>query len=185
MKKKKKVAFIVNSEKNDSSFDSELKNGSEQWTMFIKVVAAHIDPVLASILYATEFLQFDVEQKVVRVATLKKFILFQDLFVEQKKIYQEYLDRIFGFQTMLLVEFTNVAEPKKIEFKIIDSDATHKVQQESPKRVLRKESRSLEKSVDGLLDISDIKKWQVTHALLEHFGGTVREIIKDTDGFDA
>ena len=35
------------------------------------------------------------------------------------------------------------------------------------------------------IDITDEKKWKLTHKLLEHFGGTVREIIKDSNEFDA
>ena len=35
------------------------------------------DPVLASILYATEFVQFDKSQKIIRISTLKKFVLLK------------------------------------------------------------------------------------------------------------
>ena len=44
------------------------------WEMFVRAVAAHVDPVLASMLFATEFVSFDQTQKIVRVATLKKFV---------------------------------------------------------------------------------------------------------------
>ena len=130
-------------------------------------------------LFATEMLHFDPAQKIVRVATLKKFVLFQDLFIEQKKNYQEYLDRIFGFQTILVVEFINVAEPKKA----VVVQNTKNVEQP----VMRKHeaTKSLNVEKQRSLDVSDQKKWKVTHALLEHFGGTVKEIIKDTHEFDA
>lgn len=152
---------------------------STQWEMFVKVVAAHVDPVLASMLYATEVLHFDSTQKIVRVATLKKFILFQDLFIEQKKIYQEYLDRIFGFQTVLVVEFINVAEPKKAV--VVQNTKNF----EQPEMRKHEATKSLNVENQRSLDVSDHQKWKVTHALLEHFGGTVKEIIKDTHEFDA
>lgn len=148
-----------------------------QWEMFVKAVAAHVDPVLASMLFATEFQEFDQAKKIVRVATLKKFILFQDLFIEQKKIYQEYLDRVFGFQAMLVVEFNKTAALPKMVQQVPLIDRSISQPQVSVKNYTAEKQRSL--------DVSDIKKWKITHALLEHFGGSVKEIVKDTHEFDA
>lgn len=194
MKKKNKFGVITRSDSAVASGLNAAQDNGEQWDMFVKVVVAHVDPVLASMLYATKFLQFDTAQKVVRVATLKKFILFQDLFIEQKNLYQEYLDRIFGFQTMLLVEFINVEEPKKIELKVLESKKfEHNVSATLQQGEYRSQAQGQKqaavqkypRSVDPSLDVSDTKKWTVTHALLEHFGGTVREIVKDNHEFDA
>jgi 5'(3')-deoxyribonucleotidase len=166
--------------KNKSNDVGVVVESVSKWEMFVRACAAHVDPVLASMLYATEFVQFDQPQKIVRVATLKKFVLFQDLFIEQKKIYQEYLDRIFGFQTVLVVEFINVAEPKKVVSAVQNTKNF-----EQP--VMRKNEaiKSVNVEKQRSLDVSDQQKWKVTHALLEHFGGTVKEIIKDTHEFDA
>lgn len=148
--------------------------GLSPWDMFVKVVAAHVDPVLASMLYATQFVKFDQAHNIVHVATLKKFVLFQDLFIEQKKNYQEYLDRIFGFKTVLVVDFIHVSEPKKIVVQ------KHEVQK--GETLLAHNQKSV---VQKAVDVSDHKKWKVTHALLEHFGGTVKEIVKEKHEFDA
>lgn len=201
MKKKKKLAVSsqVNAtsdfEFNSSSYQStinvhQLSHGVQEWSTFVKVVVAHVDPVLASMLYVTEFLSFDEKQKVVRVATLKKFSLFQDLFIEQKKIYQEYLDRIFGFNAMLVVEFINVTEPKAISSQSVISKSREQVSSEifikNTDTVYKVHPKNMRVENEHFADVSDSKRWKVTHALLEHFGGTVREVIKDTTHeFDA
>ena len=77
---------------------------------FVTMSAAHIDPVLTSMLYATDLIQFDKARQIVEINTLKKFILFQDLFLEQKNIYQKYLDQVFGYQTTLVVQFNKKEE---------------------------------------------------------------------------
>lgn len=155
------------------------------WDMFVKVVVAHVDPVLASMLYATECLSFDGDQKVVRVATLKKFLLFQDLFVEQKKIYQEYLDRIFGFGTTLVVDFCNTAVPQpQIVFrkheseKLVNQNAA--AQEKNKVAVLEVEKKAI-----TLKEVAQQGPWNMTRALLESFGGSVREIEKDNHEQDA
>lgn len=174
---KKKKSFDVGEQKSESAL---------QWEMFVKVVVAHIDPVLASMLYATQFLQFDAAQNIVRVATLKKFVLFQDLFIEQKKFYQEYLDRVFGFNTVLVVEFINVDLPKKIESKVVPDQNMQTTQASKiVQPILKAPNRASDYKERSSLDLSDKKKWKMTHELLEHFGGTVKEIIKDTHEFDA
>lgn len=163
---KKKKNFDLTGQKSDSAL---------QWEMFVKVVVAHIDPVLASMLYVTQFLEFDATKKIVRVATLKKFVLFQDLFIEQKKFYQEYLDRVFGFDTLLVVEFINVDMPRKIEPKVItEKNIETTVVKKSETSLVKVQSRGNEYKD---LDLSDKTKWKMTHALLEHFGGTVKEIV--------
>ncbi|MBP6892463.1 hypothetical protein KBB68_02670 [Candidatus Babeliales bacterium] len=177
MKKKNKSDDV---KIGDSSIPTVVQGGLSQWEMFVRVVAAHVDPVLASMLYATKFVHFDQIQKIVRVATLKKFVLFQDLFIEQKKVYQEYLDRIFGFQTVLIVDFINIAESKKI---VVPEDNVKNVEQPVLRKYETVKHQNVEKQRS--LDVSDQQKWKVTHALLEHFGGTVKEIIKDTHEFDA
>jgi hypothetical protein len=176
MMKKKNLSTIERKSDNAPSNIS-------QWEMFVKVVVAHVDPVLASMLYATEFVQFDQPQNVVRVATLKKFVLFQDLFIEQKKIYQEYLDRIFGFGAILVVDFSNVAAPKKIEKDYANAQSSNAAESSSFKQpVMQKKDVVVHQKT---ADIADKQKWKITHALLEHFGGTVKEIIKDKHEFDA
>ena len=166
----------------------EQNNSHDEWCTFVKMVVAHIDPVLASILYATQFQEFDKSQKIVRISTLKKFVLFQDLFFEQKKIYQEYLDRIFGFGATLVVDFSLVDQPRKKEAVIVTGEKNDDILEKNKKNlsdtaVMIKPKMSEyrpQKNIQNVsFDISDKSKWKVTHALLEHFGGTVREIIKD------
>jgi hypothetical protein len=175
--------------KNKLNIKDEKNNGSVQWDMFVKVVVAHVDPVLASMLYATQFLQFDSKQNIVRVATLKKFVLFQDLFIDQKKFYQEYLDRVFGFKTVLVVEFINASEPKKVVEKVIEAKKVENSSgaQNSYKTVEQKNEIVKHQNVSHqkTFDSSDQKKWKITNALLEHFGGTVKEIVKENHEFDA
>ncbi len=184
MKKKKKLnddLILLKSQNQGDILPFKKEDFSiSKWEMFVRAVVAHVDPVLASMLYATEFVEFDQSQKIVRVATLKKFVLFQDLFIEQKKIYQEYLDRIFGFQTMLIVNFINTAQPVKT---VVSLQSAKNIEQPITSKADVVKNSKIEKRRS--FDISDQKKWKVTHALLEHFGGTVKEIIKDTHEFDA
>ncbi len=191
MIKKKNDAFVGLVEPNNQD---ELL-----WKQFVQMVSAHIDPVLASMLYATDLVLFDRSKQMVEVVTLKKFILFQDLFLEQKHVYQKYLDQLFGFQAMLLVKFTKVEEPMTMQSRIAKSSsqlpavATVVAQ---PKQNIaaavsyhgKKTSLSLSKSMakgERAVDVSDVQKWKITHTLLSLFGGTVREIIRDIDEFDA
>lgn len=194
-----------------------------KWQMFVKVIHAHIDPVLASMLFETDFIQFDQAKKIVHLVTLKKFTMFQDLFIEQRQNYQEYLDRIFGFKTVLVVEFIKISEKKKMdEQKRETSDSvlhgnaaqvtatpgnsaqvtaahgnsltesrrqatgykTYDRASSSRNVGSRNVSVSFSKNEKNI-DVTDEKKWKLTHKLLEHFGGTVREIIKDSNEFDA
>ena len=160
---------------------------NEKWQMFVKVVHAHVDPILASMLYETDIISFDADKKVVHIASLKKFLIFQDLFIEQKSLYQEYLDRVFGFNTILFVEFIKTSNvSKKIDGvhdaapRVAVSEVVHDSNQAN--------SRTKEKIVGKygkMVDVTDMKKWKLTHMLLERFGGTVQEISKDTHEFDA
>ncbi|HSW75755.1 MAG TPA: hypothetical protein VLG50_01815 [Candidatus Saccharimonadales bacterium] len=175
--------------------------------MFVKAVHAHIDPVLASMFFETDFIQFDQVKKIIHLVTLKKFVMFQDLFIEQKHHYQEYLDRIFGFKTMLVVEFTKVDQRVKVERVQAGEEKRHFSDtvtgssnvdrgQASSNVVInnqavnnhmmsqRKVTASLSRNEKNI-DIADEKKWKLAHRLIENFGGTVREIIKDLHEFDA
>jgi len=201
-------AGVLEKDQQGSAFDHSLA----KWQMFVKAVYAHIDPVLASMLMETDFIDFDQNKKIIHLVTLKKFSIFQDLFIEQKPHYQEYLDRIFGFKTVLVVDFVKIIEKKKMdelkeqraEFVAPAFSRTAKTESQSNDHVAygRKgssgsRSGSSDSSVRdssvkvGLskneknIDITDAKKWKFTHTLLEHFGGTVREIIKDSNEFDA
>jgi len=194
-----------------------------KWQMFVKVVHAHIDPVLASMLFETDFIKFDQAKKIIHLVTLKKFTMFQDLFIEQKAHYQEYLDRIFGFKSILVVEFIKTTERRRVEEEkrqpvvsgamrptgsdmgrtVTDRTVTDRMVNNqtvnnrtvndrtiSDRKVSdrtindRTVSVSLSKNEKNI-DIADETKWKLTHRLLENFGGTVREIVKDSHEFDA
>lgn len=216
IKKKNKVN---RHEQSSATLDQDL------WQQFVQIVYAHIDPVLASMLKATDLLVFDKARNIVEVETLKKFVLFQDLFLQHKHVYQEYLNRIFGYQVVLVVHFTKV-EPERKE--IVSSSAAKAEQKtfvenvsastiplsstplsgalrssapsvktprpaptygNGPSRMRQsfsgnRQQRSFSKD-EKALDVSDKSKWKITHILLEHLGGTVREIIKESDEFNA
>ena len=175
---------------------------------FVTMSAAHIDPVLTSMLYATDLIQFDKARQIVEINTLKKFILFQDLFLEQKNIYQKYLDQVFGYQTTLVVQFNKkeeiVPEEKATsqEVKKIIQEPVKQPQQKQPsvqakpkaamfgqyvpRRAQSYASLEAQNKNERTVDVADEKKWKITHMLLDNFGGSVREIIKDTTNeFDA
>jgi len=224
--------------KNDRAINSSRESGIPKnqdellWKQFVQTVSAHIDPVLASMLYATDLVQFDRARQIVEVVTLKKFVLFQDLFLEQKHVYQEYLNRLFGFQVILAVQFTKQDMSAAVKPRIaptVSETAAPVVMAPRPQAsdlvktssdtVAQASSRRLSAMADTTpsmvkkaptpaptayygkrlasqqvgpvavnertVDVSDIKKWKITHTLLQHFGGTVREIIKDTHEFDA
>lgn len=157
----------------------------EQWHSFVSLVVAHIDPVLASMLYATKCTSFDPITRIVEVSTLKKFILFQDLFIEQKSVYQSYLDRIFGFQAILVVHFVNV-DVKQItqaEKTLQKDDSYEKVSMQELKTI--KNYSDSAKKREKIVDLSDKKNWKFTQTMLDHFGGTVKEVIEDIHEFDA
>ncbi|MCX5924160.1 MAG: hypothetical protein NTZ68_01935 [Candidatus Dependentiae bacterium] len=179
-----------------------------KWQMFVKAVHAHIDPVLASMLFETDFIKFDQAKKIIHLVTLKKFTMFQDLFIEQRSAYQEYLDRIFGFKSILVVEFIKTTERRRVEEEKrqpVVSGATRPSGSDMGRTVNdrtvnnrtvnnrtvndrtisdRTVSVSLSKNEKNI-DIADETKWKLTHRLLENFGGTVREIVKDSHEFDA
>lgn len=190
--------------KNDQIVESVApKNQDEHlWKQFVQTVSAHIDPVLASMLYATELVQFDRARQTIEVVTLKKFVLFQDLFLEQKHVYQEYLNRLFGFQATLIVQFTKVDAPMAVQPRIVSTVSDNiapvvmppkpkqaPVSSPAPTAYYGRKSTPQQSAPVALnersIDVSDTKKWKITHSLLQQFGGTVREIIKDTHEFDA
>jgi len=196
IKKKNKVA---------ESGPSLIVQDDALWKQFVQTVSAHIDPVLASMLYATDLISFDKQRQVVEVVTLKKFILFQDLFLEQKHIYQEYLNRLFGYQVLLVVQFTKIEAARPMPSPIVTTthdqpvvqreirrheNVTVKKQPFVPQYNMRRGQQQSSSSMqlaknERALDVSDTKKWKITHTLLDHLGGTVREIIKETDEFNA
>lgn len=162
------------------------------WQQFVQTVYAHVDPVLASILHATDVINFDKQRNILEVETLKKFILFQDLFLEHKHIYQEFLNKVFGYQVVLVVHFTKIEAPKVMTVNTANSVS---VVQSPEKKIettyqakspVRKQftARGFTKN-EKALDVSDGKKWKITRILLENLGGTVREVIKESDEFNA
>lgn len=160
-------------EKKKSNKVASSDNDKHQWITFLESVAKDLDPILYSMLYESDFVLFDSAKNSVHILALKKFSMFQDLFIEHKKMYQPFLERYFGSDAILYVEFGKVAKEKKL------------VEHDQPKKVPTAQVTKHVKSVLGKLDISDKKKWEVTHTLLKHFGGTVLEMGKDTHESDA
>lgn len=152
-----------------------------QWQKFVQLVAAHVDPVLASMLYATELTSFNPVEKIVRVSTLKKFVLFQDLFIEQKQQYQEFLDKIFGFSTMLVVEFV-LTEQKNVQAAAVSKQNITVKKIEMVKQAVPEKN---EAKIVKPAAFADTSKWKITNILLDYFGGNVREITKDNHEFNA
>ncbi len=197
VKKKNNIDVQVSDDIQDSD--------QQRWKQFITIVSAHIDPILASILHTTDLVQFDKNRHIIEIATLKKFSLFQDLFIEQKPIYQQYLNQIFGYQVTLVVQFNKkeeIVQQVALSSTPLQSEtATNKVSvtrttgaikstttqptfiRKAPQRY---QSPQIYDKNEKTVDVADAKKWKITHMLLEHFGGTVREIIKDmNDEFNA
>ena len=55
-----------------------------------------------------------------------------------------------------------------------------------PRRAQSYASLEAHNKNERTVDVADEKKWKITHMLLDNFGGSVREIIKDTTNeFDA
>lgn len=146
----------------------------QQWVKFLETIAAELDPIVYSMLCESDFIDFDRDKNSVHIKTLKKFIMFQDLFIEHKQSYQPVLDRYFSVSNIVLyVDFGKEAEKKE------------PVRRDVPvKAPVRQVTQSVRKAI-GKLDISDKKKWELTHTLLKHFGGTVLEMGKDTHESDA
>jgi hypothetical protein len=135
------------------------------------------------------------------VVTLKKFILFQDLFTEQKNRYQQYLNRLFKYDVTLKVFFTETdvavvhhRQQPSIETSV-ESQIAH--QEQLSTSAIGSMSRKVTSSLYAVstkvafakneksIDISDTIKWKITHELLRHMGGTVREIIKESNELNA
>ncbi|MBI2353358.1 DNA polymerase III subunit gamma/tau [Candidatus Dependentiae bacterium] len=140
-----------------------------QWKSFLISVEKKIDPVLYAILVNSWIVSCDVEKKVIYIQVLKKFAFFQDLFFSEKKNYQSDLEFFFGEKISLSVDFCHESERKVVEFKKDEIEKARPVELGMIKKI------DVEK-----IDISDKKKWQLTHALLKHFGGIVTQEGKDT-----
>ena len=104
------------------------------------------------------------KKNVVHVKILKKFTIFHDLFAEHKLAYQSLLERCFHAKVILFVDFYHEEEQKKSFVDVV-------------KPIM---SEQVKKVISGKLDISDKEKWELTHTLLKHFGGTISEMGKDT-----
>ena len=170
------LSITLEKKKIDDSLFEEVNDGvsTRSWSNFLQAIEKVVDPVLYSILTQSSCKNFDVEKKVVQITTLKKFAIFQDVFLEQKKQYQPFLDRFFGQGSVLFVAFEQIevrhTKQRKKEASVVEN-------------VVSKKNQSLQ--VVSHIDISDVEKWKLTHTLLKHFGGTVREVIKDTHESDA
>ncbi|MBM17971.1 MAG: DNA polymerase III, subunit gamma and tau [Epsilonproteobacteria bacterium] len=147
----------------------------EQWKTFIQAITKQTDPILYSMFCESDFINFDIEQKTVQIQTLKKFIMFQDLFMEHKKSYQTILERCFGAQVILAIDFGKEMRVKKESV----------VQQKRTPVSSHRQTTHSVRQVAGTLDISDKEKWKLTHTLLKLFGGTVSEMGKDKHESDA
>lgn len=132
------------------------------WEQFVEVIHKAVDPILYSMLHGAVFESFDKQKNIVRVRILKKFIIFHDLFTEYKSTYQSFLERCFHAKVILVVDFYQ-EEQKRASLEAI-------------KPIV---SEQIKKVISGKLDISDKKKWELTHTLLKHFGGVVSEMGKD------
>lgn len=120
-------------------------------------------------LHGSIFVKFDEQKNIVHIRILKKFVIFHDLFTEYKSSYQALLDRCFHAKVILLVDFYQEEEQKRSFL-------------EAKKPII---SEQVKKIISGKLDISDKEKWELTHILLKHFGGTISEMGKDTHEQDA
>lgn len=159
---------------------SNEKSYVQLWATFIQAIEKVVDPVLFSMLFQSELKQFDVEKKVVHVNTLKKFIMFQDLFIEQKNNYQPLLERCFGQGAVLFVHFEQQSVRKA------QTQSRPAQQQQSEPRQSRLVAQNyIARPQATKLDISDEKKWKLAHTLLKHFGGTLSEIVRKTHESDA
>jgi len=160
---------------SDDNYDND--QHKKLWEQFLQVTYKVVDPILYSMFYESLFVSFDGQKNVVHIRILKKFMIFHDLFAEYKLTYQLLLERCFHAKVILFVDFYQEEEQKKPSLEIVKpilSDATKPVLSEQVKKV-----------ISGKLDISDKEKWELTHTLLKHFGGTVSEMGKDAHEPDA
>ncbi len=136
-----------------------------KWQQFLDLLGYEVDPIVYAMLCGSTFVGFELQKKLVRISVLKKFMLFQDLFAAHKKSYQPLLERCFGPQVLLYVDFDQ--QPK-----VAVAVPTQKVAGAGSMQVSKK--NTIEK-----LEIADSQKWALTQALLKHFGGTVSDMGKD------
>lgn len=141
----------------------------KMWEQFVQITHKVVDPILYSMLHGSVFDSFDKQKNVVHIRILKKFMIFHDLFAEYKSSYQSLLERCFHARVILFVDFYQEEEQKRPSLETI-------------KPII---SEQIKKVISGKLDISDKEKWELTHALLKHFGGTISEVGKDTHEQDA
>ena len=142
------------------------------WQQFIQVVNSVVDPILYAMLQGAQFVGFDQSKNMVHIKILKKFMLFQDMFEEQKSRYQPLLERCFHTRVMLFIDFNHAQEQKQVAGVVVE------VAKPAVTGLLKKPAA-------GKLDISDKEKWELTHTLMKCFGGTVSQVGKDTHEPDA
>lgn len=151
--------------------DHDLCKQHEQlWHQFLQMIRNVVDPLLYTIFHEANFIGFDQEKNIVHIQILKKFMLFQDVFEEKKVQYQSLLERSFHAKVMLFIDFYKVQEQKQVVAEVVKPITVPGL---------------IKKSVAAKLDLSDKEKWELTHTLLKHFGGTVTQVGKDTHESDA
>lgn len=147
----------------------------QMWEQFIQVSYKIVDPIVYSMFRESIFVTFDRKNNIVSIKMLKKFAIFHDLFAQHKKDYQPLLDRCFQARVMLVVDFYQEEQRPIVRL-------DKQVISEQNRQVI---TTKIKKVVSEKLDISDTKKWELTHTLLKHFGGTISEMGKDTHEQDA
>lgn len=147
----------------------------QMWEQFIQISYKIVDPIVYSMFRESIFVSFDREKNIVSIKILKKFAIFHDLFAQHKKDYQPLLDRCFHAKVVLIVDFYQEEQKP-----IVRSDEN--VGYEKNRQIITTKTK---KVISEKLDISDKKKWELTHTLLKHFGGTISEMGKDTHEQDA
>lgn len=149
----------------------DVVNKDEQlWQQFLQMIRNVVDPLLYTILHEANFVGFNQQKNIVHIQVLKKFMLFQDIFEEKKVQYQLLLERSFHAKVILFIDFYKAQEQKQVVEEVIKPVTVPGL---------------IKKSVTAKLDLSDKEKWELTHTLLKHFGGTVTQVGKDTHESDA
>ncbi len=184
-----------NEEKNENQTDDELL----QWKYFLEKINTLSDPLLISLFTQSKFCSFDADTKKVTITFLHSSPLFQEWLRDTYAVWSDFIKEVWGDDATLQPLFQEkqsttsvVAIKKRSSDGVVSSGVVRKeVSVDESKKVVREgvqqgTSRTFTKKGVFLdttaktkaIDIAQKEQWELTHQLIDVFGGTVEEVVE-------
>ena len=168
-------ALSLNGVQNGSEL--ELSKQDTPWQHCLKEIEKLHDPLLISLFSQGTDEKFDPQSKILEISFPKDLIFFKEWLENTKKLWQPLLDRFYGDETELRVQF-NLVSTKDRPVKVASIPPVAPI---TPPASVHKVSSAVQKPLPaGKPLVPDAEKWQKAHLLTHLFPGTLTMLEKET-----